>query len=173
MQMSQVSKFNYILDTNVFIEAYNSYYAFDLVPKFWQMLIVQAQLGNVRSIDHVLREINSGDDDLQRWVVSEFNQWFENTEQHDIMKAYSQIIDWSSDAGNYTDKAKNEFAQFENADAWVVAYALVAKSVVVTLEKLNDNVTKRIPIPNACEVFNIKYINTFEMMRQLHMMPLE
>lgn len=33
----------YVLDTNVFIEADSRYYAFDLVPAFWDNLVVKAK----------------------------------------------------------------------------------------------------------------------------------
>ncbi|MHB9112955.1 MAG: DUF4411 family protein, partial [Thermoleophilia bacterium] len=40
----------YLLDANVFIEAANRYYAFDLVPAFWQALIDHATNGELLSI---------------------------------------------------------------------------------------------------------------------------
>ena len=69
----------YVLDTNVFVEAARRYYAFDIVPGFWQMLIDQARIGNIISIDRVKSEIDRGDDDddLKTWANSNFYPWFE------------------------------------------------------------------------------------------------
>ena len=37
----------YLLDANVFIEAYKRYYAFDIAPAFWNNLALAAQDGLV------------------------------------------------------------------------------------------------------------------------------
>lgn len=57
----------YLLDANVFIEAKNRYYAFDLVPAFWSWMdAVAAQ--NVRTITLVRDEIMVKDDPLGDWM---------------------------------------------------------------------------------------------------------
>ena len=43
-----------LLDANVFIQAKNSYYSFDLVPALWTWLHHQATLGALASIDLVV-----------------------------------------------------------------------------------------------------------------------
>jgi len=49
-----------------------------------------------------------------------------------------------------------------------VAYAMAQKGrVVVTHEVLRPDVRTRIPIPNVCEPFHIRYIDTFAMLREL------
>ncbi len=54
----------YVLDANVFIEAARRYYAFDLVPRFWESLIHHAAKGRIESIDRVKQELDKGKDEI-------------------------------------------------------------------------------------------------------------
>ena len=45
--------------------------------------------------------------------------------------------------------------------------AQVHNVVVVTEEVFNQDIKKEVPIPNACQQFNVPYLNTFQMPRQL------
>jgi len=49
----------YVLDANVFIEAAQRYYAFDLAPGFWQALLDHAKDGRIQSIDRVSVELST------------------------------------------------------------------------------------------------------------------
>ncbi len=62
-------------------------------------------------------------------------------------------------------EAKEEFARV--ADGWVVAYAKAHDAVLVTQEVFDENVKKRVPLPNVCKQFGVPYLGTFEMLRQL------
>ena len=86
---------HYLLDTNVFIQAFNRYYAFDLVPQFWSELVECARQGRLRSVDRVLDEINRVDDDLKEWANGEFGMGFESTKQSDVVGAYAKIVAWA------------------------------------------------------------------------------
>jgi hypothetical protein len=67
----------------------------------------------------------------------------------------------------YTNSAKAEFAEADNADAWVVAYAMVKGYIVVTQEGSHPNSKRKIFIPDVCQAFVVQYIDTFKMMRRL------
>lgn len=54
----------YVLDSNVFIEAKNRYYAFDICPGFWDWLHAAHESGQVFSIEAVKQELTSRDDEL-------------------------------------------------------------------------------------------------------------
>ena len=156
----------YVLDANVFIEAAKGYYAFDIAPSFWEALITEAAHERVLSIDRVKNEIDRGDDDLKQWAGSSFHPWFVSTDTEDVVEAYRKIMLWAHHQTQFTDAAKAEFSRTENADAWIVAYSLTKESVVVvTLERFDPNVKRKIPIPNVCQGFNIQYIDTFEFLR--------
>jgi len=159
----------YLLDTNIFVEAYKRYYAFDIAPSFWTALKSKAELGYVRSIDRVYDEINSygEDDQLKIWVNNEFEtEWFISTDNEVILEAYSDIINWVFGQAQFKEAAKAEFATV--ADGWLLACAKANSQIIVTHESFNRDVRKRVPIPVVCEQFNIPYINTFDMLRRLN-----
>ena len=156
----------YVLDTNVFIEADKRYYAFDLVPAFWDNLVIKARDRLVMSIDKVYSEIDPRNKELKRWAADDFKVW-ESTNRTDVINNYARIMRWA-DGQDFKEAAVAEFADNDNADAWVIAYALAKKLTVVTEERLKPDIKKRIPIPNACSAFNIRYIDTFQMLRELN-----
>jgi hypothetical protein len=56
------------LDSNVFMQAKNLYYAFDIAPGFWDVLLDSAALGLVGCPMMVYNEIAKGGDDLAVWA---------------------------------------------------------------------------------------------------------
>ena len=50
----------FIVDSDVFITAKNTYYAFELCPGFWKGLIHQHQRGRNFSIDRIKNELLAG-----------------------------------------------------------------------------------------------------------------
>ncbi|MBN1235997.1 MAG: DUF4411 family protein [Methanotrichaceae archaeon] len=155
----------YVLDANVFIEAARRYYAFDIAPRFWKLLIDQADNSFVLSIDHVKVELEKGKDELAKWAKNDFHECFISTEDDEVIAAYRRIMIWSQGQAQFTDAAKAEFASV--ADGWLVAYALAKGCIVVTLEQFDANIRRRVKVPNACQAFGVKYVDTFQMMREL------
>jgi hypothetical protein len=157
----------YVLDTNVFIEASKRYYAFDIAPPFWKGLVTFAQQREIISIDKVYDEIIRGKDDLANWAKTVFHMYFDKSNTPGILEKYSETIKWGESQNQYNQLAKDEFYTAKNADAWVIAYAHANNCTIVTHEKFDPNIKKRIPIPNVCKVLKIPCINTFEMLRSL------
>jgi len=156
----------YILDANVFIEAARHYYAFDLGTKFWDILLQHANEGTIESIDRVLKQdLDKGKDELTRWANAAFIHAFRSTDEKDVIESYVRVITWVRGHPQYTDAAKAEFAN--EPDGWLVAYAAAKGCVVVTHEVLRPDVRTRVPIPNVCEPFNVRYVDTFAMLREL------
>src|SRR5438093_5846660 len=126
----------YVLDANVFMQAARHYYAFDIVPGFWQALVQHAQIGTVLSIDRVkTKEIDRGNDNLKYWVNTTFLPWFAPTDDVNVIDAYRRVMQWAHAQTQFTDAAKAEFASADNADAWLVAYTLANGCVLVTHEQ--------------------------------------
>ena len=153
----------YVLDSDVFMTAARTYYAFDVAPAFWKSLEREAANNRVRSIDRVKHEIDRGKDDLKQWANGSFHAWFESTDDLDVVDAYRQIMEWVS-REPFSPAAKDEFANA--ADGWLIAYAKAKACVVVTNEK-PQNTKRKIKIPNVCQAFGVPYTDTFGMMRAL------
>lgn len=158
----------FLLDSNIFIHSKNDYYAFDICPGFWDTLIRNSREDRVISIDRVLAELKEGKDELSVWAGSTNDSFFQSTADPQVLIAYSELMNWSASNSQFTDAAKVEFAEADNADAWLVAYAKVKGCVVVTHEQFIPDVKRRVPIPNACKEFDIPYINTYDMLRSLN-----
>lgn len=98
------------------IIASRRYYAFDLVPAFWNALVVHANTGQIKSIDRVKDEISRGGaDDLSAWVNGDFHHAFHSTNDSEVLARYAEIIVWSQN--------QNQYSLAENADLRLVAYA--------------------------------------------------
>ncbi|AFM26547.1 DUF4411 family protein [Desulfomonile tiedjei] len=156
----------YLLDANVFIEAARRYYAFDLVPAFWNMLISLANNRQIESIDRVQDELLRGNDDLAAWVRNDFASAFSSTDDASVIGNYSDIMAWVQSENQYHDLAKREFAA--GADGWLIAYAKHNGHTIVTQEVLDLQRKNRVPIPNVCQKFGVKSVNTFGMLRELN-----
>ena len=156
----------YLLDTNAFIEAAKHYYAFDLAPSFWRELVVNAKKGRILSIDKVKIELSDKEDRPKQWTNDDFTQWFEPVYVTDVLVEYDKIMKWVEES-DFQDKAKKDFADHNKADAWIVAYAKAKGCVVVTHEKYRLGRKHKIQIPNACEIFGVRSLDTFQMLREL------
>jgi len=159
----------YVFDANVFIEAKNRYYAFDLMPsihRFWENLVRYASDGRIRSIDRVEKELQKEKDELSEWAKKDFSHAFASTNEKTVLEAYAEVIGWVQAHPRYFSYAKAKFADVEEPDAWLVAYAK-AHCVVVTHEAPRPLAKREIKIPDVCQGFNVPCVNTFQMLREL------
>ena len=152
----------YLLDANVFIEAKNRYYAFDIVPGFWVWLDKAHAGGTVCSIKEVQEELLKHDDELADWVRQRPNL-FQTVDQK-TTAFYAPLTQWAY-SQNFTGAALSVFTA-TNADYLLIAYAKAHSHTLVTHERFNANVKNRIPIPNACRAMGVKTVDTFQMLRQ-------
>lgn len=95
------------------------------------------------------------------------------------MKNYQEIIQWADGKREtFIDEAIKQFKQEDNADPWLVAYAMHYRDmksvfkkekeiVIVTQEKLDRNRKNKIPIPIVCEEFSVECCDLFTMLREL------
>ena len=150
----------YLLDANVFIQAKNLHYGLDFCPAFWEWLTANNELGRVFSIEKVGDEIEAGADDLADWARPLGPGFFLKPDSA-MLPAFNRVSDWVS-RQQYESAAINSFLQ--DADYYLVAYALAHSYTVVTHEVISNS-TKKIKIPNACIGLNIKCMSPFEMLR--------
>jgi len=158
----------YLLDSDVFITAKNTCYAFDICPGFWDSLLYHYSKQTVFSINRVRNELLAGraTDDLVRWVRKKVPRtFFLPAEAGDAPTQYGQIMLWAQQHPRYCEEAKAKFAA--SADGWLVAYAGVHGFIVVTNEKPEPDSRRAIKIPDVCQQFSVTYINTFDLLRRL------
>ena len=153
----------YLLDANVFIEAKNRYYGFDIVPSFWEWLDSKQAIYEIASITSIYNELAQGDDDLSDWVKARKDSgwWLDDTDQ-EIQKSYGEIIAWVM-SQDFTQAAKDKF--LNEADPWLIAKSRVLGAKVVTHEGFDLNRKNKVTIPVVCHHFNVGYLDTFELIR--------
>jgi len=164
--MIDINKNRYILDSNIFIQAYRTYYAFDICPGFWDFLVHNFKKNSVSSIDWVRKELKTGDN-LDNWISKHVsNDIFLKTDDSNSTSVYKSIMNWVQQNSQFKLSAKSEFANI--ADGWLVAFCSAKKFTLVTQETYDEFVKKKIPIPNICKEFKVDYIDTYELIRQLN-----
>ena len=165
--MKEEEEIIYLIDANIFMQAARTYYSFDIAQPFWDALVEFGNQGRIISIDKVFQEIKEGDDRLREWAVNEFVNYFDNTQTEEILECYAELVKWANSQSQYTQKAKDDFMEETNADAWVVAYAIANNCMVVTSERQRPDSKKIIPIPNVCSAFDILCCDTFDLLKKL------
>lgn len=158
----------YILDSDVFIGAKNSYYNFNICPGFWDSLIYHCKSGRIYSIDKVKKELYAGDrdEDLLKWISNNIpKKFFLTTNDQSIKSEYKTIIDEINNCSKYEWFAKKNFAR--GADCWLIACAKVNGFKVVTNEGYEPRAKRKIKIPNVCEKFSVDCQSPFAMLEEL------
>ena len=150
----------FCLDTNVFIQAWNGYYAIDFFPDYWENLDQLAHQGIVFATEEVKREIEATDGALKEWISSR-DHFFRPIDDA-VQECLKEI---------YKDPAHRRLVDDirgrSKADPWVIAHAMAEGAVVVTREGFAPPDTPRIRIPNVCENLGIECINDYDLIRQL------
>jgi hypothetical protein len=157
-----------VLDSDVFIAAKNAYYAFDICPGFWKALLRAHDHGRVRSIDRIRSELMLGrkEEDLVQWVTNEVPEpFFHDSTSKQVSDAYAEVILWVQRNPQFFDRAKAKFAT--EADGWLVAYAMVHRTAVVTNEQPRPVSRNRVLLPDVCSQFGVIYKDTFRLLRDL------
>ena len=156
----------YVLDANVFIQAHQKYYAFDLCPGFWMALVRKHEVRRVCSIDKIKSELIDLNDHLTKWVKDKVPEsFFKGTADRAVTEIFRDVVNWVQNEPQFKSEAKAEFSS--KADGWIVAYAKANGLVVVTHEVFAPDAKKKVKIPNVCVEFDVDYCETFEMLREL------
>lgn len=158
----------YLLDSNVLIEAHRMYYPFDVVPGFWTKLIDLSNRGVIRSIDKVKREICdvSTPDELALWCMNDMNPaFFVSTSS--CVDVYAEIALWVQSNRQFHQSAKDDFLATDLADLWLIAYARKNGCVIITHEVSQPLRRNKIKIPEPCAYFDVPCISPIQMFREL------
>lgn len=163
----------FLIDANTLMTASRFFYAYDLVPSFWETFEYEIKAGNIVLLDMVKAEIDKGQDELKQWV-SEREDDFEicNHVDAQIVPKYAEVMQYIQECGFYNEKGLNEWARNEVADPWLIAAAAAKGYKLITFEQsagsLNvKNKSGRVKIPDVAKHFDVEVHNLYHMMRQL------
>ena len=154
----------YVVDSNVFMQAANTYYAFDLVPAFWDWL--ETRIGtDIFTITAVKEEILAQNDQLANWFASvDDPKWVLPVDDEHTQLQMPKITQHCVDYG-YKLPGITKF--LSGADPWVIACARAKGWIVVTHEESNPDTKKRVKIPDVCNNLDVQHMMAFEMLRIL------
>src|SRR3990167_9508965 len=120
----------FLLDANVFIEAKNKYYAFDIATGFWDWLDQSVANGDVATIIPIFKELEKGNDELAEWAKKRENSgWVLAVDDAQTQTMNATIANWVM-GQDFLHPAKEDF--LKGADPWLIAKAKVNNATVVT-----------------------------------------
>ncbi len=156
----------FVVDTNFFIQAHRFYYPLDVFNSFWSEVEKLAENGTIISIDKVQNEIYGNEDDLTIWCKTCLpDGFFKNTE--DLIPEYTKLVQWINSRNiPYKETAISEFLNYEEADAWLIAYCMKHNNTLITYEKSDPNIKKKVKIPEPANHFQIIYKDTIQLLRE-------
>jgi hypothetical protein len=118
----------FLVDANTFITPYKTYYPFDFAPSFWEFLKGHIEGGDIAVMSKVYDEVIRGTDSLSDWMQGlSFTQVDHRTA--DVLAVYGQVMSHiqngvsATGTNLYNDRALQEWADNNCADAWLVAVA--------------------------------------------------
>lgn len=161
---------NYIFDTNCFIEPHRKFYPIDVAPSFWRKIKRLADSNTIASIDKVYDELFKNNDTLTSWISNNLSaSFFKDTNGDEVLTNYRKVVQWANGKSDqYLQKAIDEFLEYERADAWLVAYGMTTDCTIITYEVSAPESKNSIKLPDVCIQFNVSWMNTIEMMRELN-----
>ena len=146
----------YILDTSVFIQAWQRIMPPDVAPGFWERLGALIASGAARSPDEVLVELEKKDDEVAKWCKERKEALFlpidvpHQFQVKQVLKSYPRLVDTRKDRSM--------------CDPWVIAFAKVHGAAVVTAEGRTHNLTSP-KIPDVCDAMAIKCLGVWDVIR--------
>jgi hypothetical protein len=156
----------YWLDSNIFIQAKQGPYAFDLAPGFWTHLETQFKAGSILCPIMVYTELCSFEDELKVWVQKlQATKTVFLTPCSPAQKKFADVANWVQT----TYKPAQAASFLSGADPWLVAQAATHNGTVVTQESLVGANSQQVKIPNTCKQFSVPYIDLYSFLRILKM----
>ncbi|HOJ06779.1 MAG: DUF4411 family protein [Ignavibacteriota bacterium] len=161
----------FILDSNFFIQAHRVIYPIDVAVGFWNKVKQLADENKIMTIEKVQAEIFSNNDELKAWLETNIQpNFYKSTQTPEILAKYADVVRWANSRNDhYLPRAIAEFLDADNADAWLIAYALSldVEKKIVTQEVSRPDQKSKIKIPDVCQPFRISTVTTIEMFRNL------
>ncbi len=161
----------YLLDANTLIDAKNLYYPIKRVPEFWEWLIHQGQLSNIKIPIEIYEEFK--DTNPKDGKKDDLALWAEDKEIKDALlfneEAEGDLIRQVTYLGYAEDLTDDEIIKI-GRDPFLISYGLKdpQNRCIVTTEVSKPN-RKRANrhIPNVCATFQIPCINNFDLIQKL------
>ncbi len=152
----------YLIDSDVFINAKNRHYGFDIVPAWWDWLEQAHRVGRIYTVEACRNEVIAGADELAIWMAAQPPTFAIRPEPGD-QPSLQRVSQWAAAAPHYRQGAASQF--MAAGDYWLVSQALSLGHTVVTHEEPAPFSKSRIKIPDACNAVGVTWMSPFRMLR--------
>lgn len=162
----------FLIDSNAFVTPYRQYYAFDLVPSYWEEISKCANSGRLVLLDMVKAEMDKGEDDLANWISRQAGFVICNHISPEMIDMYQEVLQYIQMCGLYKEQALRTWANGDVADPWLIAAAAVNDYTIITAEVPSGGLSVKNPnrhakIPDVAKRFRVRANNLYYMMRRL------
>ena len=158
----------YLIDANVFIEAKNKYYNMSFCPAFWDWLLRECAGQHIFSIQGIYDELVTGNDELRTWAMNN-RHFFLPVSDEDTQRNLTMVAAHVAERQLNVPMAAIAMAEFlRGADTWLIAKAITTGATIVTHERLDLQCKRKFLIPNDCNHFGVRYVDTFALLQQLN-----
>ena len=162
----------HILDANTLIDAKNMYFQMERVPEFWEWLIHQGNLGNIKIPIEIYEEIiapvskDTAPDELVEWIKRDDVKEALVLDEESLPEHVAII----TENGYASDLSEDEILKI-GSDPFLMSYAFKNtenRSVVTTEVSKPSKQRANKKVPDVCNYFGIKCINTFQLLSDLN-----
>lgn len=156
----------YLIDSNIFITAKNTCYRFTFCSNFWGFLLELFRKGKLYSLKVVRNELLAKDDELKAWIEESIDEKI-FLDQWDAIEGWIEVTEWARTGGRpFTASALEEFAEENEADAWLIAYAKEFDYKIITNEVLNSQIQRKVLLVDAALNFGVECINLYDFLEK-------
>ena len=161
----------YLLDANTLINAKNFYYPIDRIPEFWEWLVHQGELGNIKIPLEIYEEFKDKRD--QNGDMDELAVWAEQDEVKEALllneEANMEAVRRVTYEGYLPDPTDDQIETM-GRDPFLISYALLDKEnrCIVTSEVSKPK--KQGPnrhIPDVCRTLEVNCMDSHKLIRVL------
>ena len=162
----------YLLDANTLIDANRDYYPVERVPEFWEWLVFQGDQGSVKIPIEVYEEFADTKD--KKGKKDTLASWAEGADvKAALLLDEDAEIDLVSRVtyGGYLPNPTDDQIVKIGRDPFLISYALrdIEGRCIVTTENSKPKAQgANRKVPDVCNTFGIRCINSFQLFRELN-----
>ena len=147
--MTDSSSEVFIIDANILIEPYKTYYSFDFVPEYWSFVEENIAAKRIIILDLVYNEIAVGTDALSTWIQNIQSIELLNHKTQEFLTHYAGILNFIQTGGFYKINALRSWSVPTVADPFLIAAAIHNNYTVITREVPNAGLNRINPSPEV------------------------
>ena len=153
----------YLLDTNIYVNAYERFYRNKYFPSFWEKFA--PILNEHVVVPKIIKDEITKSDWFQTWLSKNYDADIVN--HKDYSEQWQTILEYMQSCGLYTEAALTEqtkgWAQEAVADPWVIAISKQDDLILVSDETRianlgQGNPVRKVKIPDVCDRQNVRCI---------------